>query len=317
MAWLCFEDITRKKYGLLKTKRRDVWFRLVVLVANIIATPILLVTHSILIYLLPCISASVIGCCFRCLFSKFCICCSKVLMFADKDFPPSPTSLGNVKTRGKVKWLRSSDITYEKEEVVMTKSGEVPTKETRLCHYDRMVEGGMDPEDICQGALGNCWLLSALASLSSTSTTLEECFITQEWNPRGKYTCRFWDSDAGKYVHISVDDYFPVDEKSENPIFVHPQGNELWVMVLEKAFAKFMGSYAATEGGYPLFAMRTITGDEVASFKFDGTDKWVRLEMQSTRNVKTKEIDIKFSLARTQKRCDSDEMYKILAEYHQ
>jgi len=42
---------------------------------------------------------------------------------------------------------------------------------------------------------------------------------------------------------------------------VHPQGNELWVMVLEKAFAKFMGSYAATEGGYPLFAMRAITGN--------------------------------------------------------
>ena len=41
---------------------------------------------------------------------------------------------------------------------------------------------------------------------------------------------------------------------------MHPNGNELWVMVLEKMFAKFMGSYAATEGGYPLFAMQTITG---------------------------------------------------------
>jgi hypothetical protein len=44
------------------------------------------------------------------------------------------------------------------------------------------------------------------------------------------------------------------------PLFTHPHGNELWAMVLEKAFAKFMGSYAATEGGYPLFAMRAITG---------------------------------------------------------
>ena len=64
------------------------------------------------------------------------------------------------------------------------------------------------------GALGNCWLLSALASLSSTSTTLEECFVTQEWNPRGRYTCRLWDNDAGKYVNVSVDDYFPVSERS-------------------------------------------------------------------------------------------------------
>ena len=72
----------------------------------------------------------------------------------------------------------------------------------------------MDPEDICQGALGNCWLLSALASLSSTSTTVEECFITDEWNPRGKYSLRFWDDDKSKYVKIAVDDYFPVDEKT-------------------------------------------------------------------------------------------------------
>ena len=37
-------------------------------------------------------------------------------------------------------------------------------------------------------------------------------------------------------------------------------------MVLEKAFAKYMGSYAATEGGYPLFAMKTITGIMLHAF---------------------------------------------------
>ena len=212
MPWLCFDDITRKEYGLLKTKRRDIWFRIFVLVLNIIATPILLVVHSITIYLLPCISSSVVGCCFRFVFSKFCWPLTKGMLYSDNAFPRNAKSLGGVKTSSKVVWLRSSEIVYKKEVVTTSKGGSVPTKEEEVCHYDRLVDGGMDPEDICQGALGNCWLLSAMASLSSTSTTLEECFITSEWNPRGKYTVRFWDDDVGKYVNVCVDDYFPVND---------------------------------------------------------------------------------------------------------
>lgn len=134
------------------------------------------------------------------------------MLYSDNNFPPNAKSLGNVKTNSKVTWLRSSEMKYEKEVMVTAKGGGVPTKEIELCQYNRMVEGGMDPEDICQGALGNCWLLSAMASLSSTTTTLEECFVTNEWNPRGKYTVRFWDDDSGKYVNVCVDDYFPVDD---------------------------------------------------------------------------------------------------------
>lgn len=60
-----------------------------------------------------------------------------------------------------------------------------------------------------------------------------------------------------------------------------------------------------------------VVGDEVASFRFDGSNSWKRLEMVSARNISTKEIEVKFSLARQQKRCESDEMYDILAHYHQ
>ena len=213
MAWLCFEDITRKKYGLLKTKRRDAWFRIFVLILNIIATPILLVVHSISIYLMPCISSSIVGCCFRVIFSKIFMCCTQSLLFEDKEFPPNHKSLGNVKSSQRVVWKRSSEIPWKKIDVKVTENGKEKIKTKTFC-YDRLVEGGMDPEDICQGALGNCWLLSALASLSATSTTLEECFITREWNPRGKYVVRLWDEDSKKYVNVNVDDFFPVAESS-------------------------------------------------------------------------------------------------------
>ena len=36
----------------------------------------------------------------------------------------------------------------------------------------------------------------------------------------------------------------------------------MWPLLLEKAFAKFRGSYSAIEGGLPLDALKTLTGYE-------------------------------------------------------
>jgi calpain-15 len=50
---------------------------------------------------------------------------------------------------------------------------------------------------------------------------------------------------------VIVDDYFPVNQRGE-PIFAKPSGNrEIWVMILEKCWAKLNGSYADIEGGLP------------------------------------------------------------------
>jgi len=42
-----------------------------------------------------------------------------------------------------------------------------------------------------------------------------------------------------------------------------PQGTELWVFLLEKAFAKFVGGYAYLDGGHSAWAWHTLTGDNV------------------------------------------------------
>jgi calpain-15 len=67
--------------------------------------------------------------------------------------------------------------------------------------------------------------------------------------------------DAGQWVTVTVDDYFPcfpVD--GGGPVFSQSHGNELWVLLLEKAFAKVRGSYASLRYGYSLEALIDLTG---------------------------------------------------------
>ena len=42
-----------------------------------------------------------------------------------------------------------------------------------------------------------------------------------------------------------------------------PHGCELWAIIMEKAFAKYCGSYAGLDGGFTLWAWHALTGDNV------------------------------------------------------
>eukprot|EP00438_Fugacium_kawagutii_P032382 Skav234885 [mRNA] locus=scaffold840:462015:481830:- [translate_table: standard] len=49
----------------------------------------------------------------------------------------------------------------------------------------------IDSRDICQGALGDCWLLAAIACLAEHDGAIQA--VTKEVNPRGKYVLRLYD----------------------------------------------------------------------------------------------------------------------------
>merc|ERR1711907_335010 len=80
---------------------------------------------------------------------------------------------------------------------------------------------------------------------------------------------------------ITIDDKLPCYEDSK-PVFAKAEDDELWVALIEKAMAKFCGSYASLKGGHTLWALHVLTGDHVFMLKKsdDMSREWRREDMR-------------------------------------
>ena len=56
-----------------------------------------------------------------------------------------------------------------------------------------------------------------------------------------------------------IDDLIPCDPRGR-PVFSQPRDDALWVLLLEKALAKFVGTYAQLAGGGAAWAFQVLTG---------------------------------------------------------
>ena len=74
----------------------------------------------------------------------------------------------------------------------------------------------------------------------------------------------------GEKKLITLDDYIPTVDGVT--VFSHANGKELWVILLEKAWAKVHGSYERIIGGVSYQTMRDLTGAPGWSFKMDTPD---------------------------------------------
>ncbi|CAG9310137.1 unnamed protein product [Blepharisma stoltei] len=127
----------------------------------------------------------------------------------------------------------------------------------------------IEPNDIKQGQLGDCWFMCALASLAERPALVERLFESRESSDIGFY--QVWFCKSGEWVRVTVDDYFPCFPK-DTPIFSRSHGNELWVLLLEKAYAKLHGSYSLLKGGWAAEGMMDLTGCPTLNLDFNNEE---------------------------------------------
>jgi hypothetical protein len=140
---------------------------------------------------------------------------------------------------------------------------------------------GTDPDDVHQGILHDGWLLSAIQILAASGgvgdndvdplvkNLFAHCFgagnSADALSDIGAYGVRLHKN--GTWETIVVDDFFPTlddeykDSKCKGVAFGYTTNmEEMWVSLLEKAYAKYYGSYAALQTGFPHFALEDLTG---------------------------------------------------------
>ncbi|KAM3137969.1 hypothetical protein pb186bvf_009864 [Paramecium bursaria] len=163
---------------------------------------------------------------------------NRILVYDDKNFPHSRASISKDSS-----FLRDKDIIWKRPEQFLHK-GQIKLFDT------------IEPMDIKQGELGDCYLLSSLAALAEQPIHIERLFITKTFQENGKYELIM--CIDGEMKEIILDDYFPCSNNV--PIFSKSNGNELWVLLIEKAYAKVFGTYHKIESGLATNAMKDLTG---------------------------------------------------------
>lgn len=180
--------------------------------------------------------------------------------FVDSEFPPSEFSLGPVSFASRVETWRCS---------------------LGISEHSCLFDEGTDPDDVEVGIFSTEWILSAVSMLAAAGGvgdgTVEEQILnlfTGHFSVDGDLTfqtevggyCIRLFSD-GIWVPLILDDFFPVlkdgywTNENRGMASAHSKEcKEIWMSLIEKAFAKFYGSYASIENGYVHHALRMLTG---------------------------------------------------------
>lgn len=206
----------------------------------------------------------------------------KISKFVDKDFGPQNDSDvdghrfslykdGKIPAKG---FTKPSEIEWAYAETLCD-PGEVP----------QFVDDGAASNECKQGNLGDCWLISAMSVLVTRDELLvggrrgldydpdmiidkEMAFILSNgvyppifhrYRSRGLFVIRIFKNF--QWIYVLIDERIPINTKTKQPVFGSCEDpHEMWVALIEKAYAKLHGCYGNLQSGYIDEGIQELTG---------------------------------------------------------
>lgn len=177
--------------------------------------------------------------------------------FTDLLFPPNINSILGKNENGeyidkingekKANKLKKLSIKWKRPE-------EIFNNEKYFLFKDK---SNLNISNIKQGNIADCYFISSIIGLAKDPNMIYKLYNIKEINIKGYYEIiLFIDGD---FQLVIIDDYLPVLDNNKF-CFCNPINNEIWLCLLEKAWAKINGGYANIIKGFAHHVLETLTG---------------------------------------------------------
>jgi len=147
------------------------------------------------------------------------------------------------------------------------------------------VIGDIDPSDIFQGGVGDCWLLSGISALAEFDGAIKKLFrktkdvLNMPTDEANLYTITLWDLETWEEVDITIDERLCAHPDGMQQLLASKpsEDGELWAPYIEKAVAAHAGGWDKIVGGQCTHAWALLTGckEQYTITKSGGTDEYM------------------------------------------
>ena len=200
--------------------------------------------------------------------------------------PPEPYNYDDeneIKLQESIKKIKYFSNYNQKEEVIWKSSREILGENTVI------LPEKIDNSNFNQGCIGDCYFISCVNSLSQVPQLLYFIMGLSFKHYENKATKIFivYFFIDGKWKIVKVKDSFPCFKNSNKLIGVKPKNNELFMMILEKAWAKINGGYDQIECGKNKNIFELFLGCRCKCFNSDNIDKMYKSIKKNEENFGT------------------------------
>ena len=209
--------------------------------------------------------------------------CSTNGQFLDEAFPAAASSLCHNEQQGGVPTAWREAVWRRPAEVAA-----LAAPGSSVAPVAQLFSDTAKPTDVAAGEIGDGYFLAALAALAERPGSVEALFVPAKALP-GAYCVRL--CVGGHFREILVDDTLPCSPETVGdvatrggPLFSRARGPELWVSIVEKAFAKAASSYQAMAAGQPGECLTTLTGAPCAYLPAADPALWERVFEAASRD---------------------------------